>query len=135
MLNDPPKFYLFEDGNGWHKTDDTLTRKITMDISLGKVVQTAGRCFYPQWPKPKYKSATRLAWKVNAEGYVVLRWWWKIKEHNKKHQGCKMLNGKQCGVRIPERLRWDEKQDYWVLVSTDGRASEQEAKVLDKKLD
>ena len=51
MLNDPPKFYLFEDGNGWHKTDDTLTQKITMDISLGKVVQTAGRCFYPHTTK------------------------------------------------------------------------------------
>lgn len=128
-----PIFYMYEDKDGWHKTDDDLTHEIWKHLALGTPLDTAGRSFYPQYEPPRFKSETKQATRVNSDGNEVARWFWCIRDHNRKHSRCIMLQpGKKCGVKRLARLRWDEKTKLWVLAEMPGKATDAEARQLDK---
>lgn len=102
--SDNPTFYVYEDENGWHKTDKALTDKLNSPTFNDPTI-LAGRTFYPQWPEPEYKSQTRYAWRITPDGYKVVR--------NREIPG----DGKRHAVvHIPLYLRWDDAKKFWVLV-------------------
>ena len=128
-----PIFYMYEDKDGWHKTDSDLTHEIWKHLALGTPLDTAGRSFYPQYEPPRFKSETKQATRVTSDGNEVARWFWCIRDHNRKHSRCIMLaSGKKCGVKRLARLRWDEKTKLWVLAEMPGKATDAEARQLDK---
>ena len=131
---DLPLYFLYEDKNGWRKTNATLTKEILDHIRYGKPFDCAGRSFFPQYEKPKWLSETKVAWKVNADGVEVARWFWKVRHHEKKHgTRCRMVDGKRCGVKVLHRLRWDDKKKIWVLVEVADQATPDEERILDQK--
>lgn len=134
--NSNPIFFMFEDEKGWKKTDKQLTYNILAHLGWGKKLDCAGRSFYPQWEKPTNKNEKKVAWRVDPEGQQMVRWSWLVRKHEKSHgTGCKMLNGKQCAIRVANTLRWDEKKQFWVLDEREGIATETESERLDKKLE
>ena len=126
-----PTFYLYENQDGWQRTSDDLTAEINNHIFGTRDFNCAGRSFYPQWGKPKFKSQTRLAWRLDDEDGVVVRWRWIERTHKAGHRGCKILSGKQCAFRQAAMLRWDDSSNYWVMVQPPNEASETDSKRLD----
>ena len=119
--SDRPTFYIYECANGWRKTDKALTDAINSHIFGTGKLDTAGRSFYPQWPEPDYKSDTRPAWRVNSEGIMVVRTYWRIRDHDKR-----------CGFRCAHRLAWNADKKLWTLVDTINEATAEEARKLSR---
>ena len=132
--SDRPTFYIYESDNGWRKTDKALTDAINAHIFGTGKLDTAGRSFYPQWPEPDYKSDTRPAWRVNADGIMVVRTYWRIRDHEPAKHGtrCAKLADKRCGFRCAHRLAWNADKKLWTLVDTINEATAEEARKLSR---
>lgn len=128
-----PLYYIYEGKDGWHKTDADLTHAIWKHITLGAQFDSAGRSFFPQYEAPRFKSETKPAIRITPDGDEVVRWFWCIRDHNRKHNRCIMLDGgKKCGTKVPAKLRWDDQKKLWVLAEMPGKATDAEARQLDK---
>lgn len=129
--NDIPDFYIFKGEDGKHyKTDQALTNLINRHVFLGRDFEQNGREFYPQWQEPEFKSITRYAWYLTADGERRVRWYWAIVDHKKSHGRCERLEQGQCAVKIPLRLGWSTKAKLWTIVEpTDRATSEQVRKI------
>ena len=98
-----PTFYIYEDENGWHKTDKELTAKLNSPRFYDPKL-LAGRSFYPQWPEPEFKSQTRIAWFIQPDCTKVVR--------------TETINDGKRGYRKARMLRWDADKKFWVLCET-----------------
>lgn len=98
--SDNPTFYIYEDENGWHRTDAKLTAQLNSP-TFNDTSILAGRTFYPQWPEPEFKSETRVAWRITPDGTKVVR--------------NRLIEGEKRPKRIALMLRWDGDKKFWVL--------------------
>lgn len=101
--SDNPTFYVYEDKDGWHKTDKALTDQLNSP-TFNDASILAGRSFYPQWPEPEYKSQTRYAWRITPDGTKVVR-----------NREITTEGKRRATVHIPLYLRWDADKKFWVL--------------------
>lgn len=126
-----PSHYIYEDGEGWHKTSPKVTNEINKAIAEHRPASTAGRTLYPQWPAPKY-SERITAWRINPEGYQVARWYWKIDDHEKSHgNNCRILDGGKCARKTIAKLKYNAEVKSWTLAEMPGKASKSEARRAD----
>ena len=134
--SDRPIFYIYETENGWRKTDATLTQTINAHAFGNGSLDTAGRCFFPQWPEPEYKSATRPAWKIDTDGIIKVRTYWRVRDHepNKHGNRCARLDDKRCAFRCAHHLAWNQNKKLWTLIETENEATADEAKKLTNQL-
>lgn len=130
--NDLPDWYVYQDaGAKWYKTDERLTHEINRHVFLGRDFDQHGRAFYPQWEEPEFKSQTKYAWYLTADGERRVRWQWAIVEHRKGHGHCVRLDKGQCAVRIPLMLRWDAKTKCWTKVEPTNAATKDEVRKIE----
>lgn len=114
--NDWPTFYIYEDSDGWHRTDKRLTEEINGCVFLRHKFDPAGRRFYPQWPEPKNKSEARVAWVLNENGYRAARWRWIERDHKKTHANCEPTIQGKCRSRVLVRLSYDSAKRLWTQI-------------------
>lgn len=128
-----PDYYLYQKDGIWFKTDDALTKLISAHIFGLKAVQLPKMVFYPNWDKNEAQGAKYVAWRVNSFGEQVVRWYWKVGEHNKKKCGdrCKRLEDGRCAIKCPCSIEWNDAAKCWQLSKMQYKASEAEAKILD----
>ncbi len=133
--SDRPTFYIYEDKGTWRKTDAKLTQAINAHIFGIAPLDTAGRSFFPQWPEPDYKSDTRPAWRVDTDGIIKVRTYWRIRDHEPAKHGtrCARIDEKHCGFRCAHRLAWNKDKNLWTLVDTINEATPEEAKKLSRQ--
>lgn len=108
-----PTFYIYEEADGWKRTDDALTKEINGHVFLGRDFQTNGRSFYPQWPEPEFKSERRQAWLLDANGEVRARWYFKEVDHTKHHHRCDKIGQGRCRIQVPLKLSYDPQKKFW----------------------
>lgn len=108
--SDLPTFYIYEDKDGWHKTDVELTKKLNSP-TFNDASILAGRSFYPQWPEPEFKSQTRYAWRITPDGTKVVR---NEIIKTEKRDYCRAL-----------MLRWDCDKKFWVLNRSETQQDQQ----------
>lgn len=132
--SDRPIYYIYESEDGWHKTDANLTQKINSHIFSNANLDTAGRSFYPQWPEPDYKSDTRPAWRIDKDGILKVRTYWRVRDHNPNKHGnrCARIDEKHCGFRCAHRLGWNQDKKMWTLLDTISEATPDEIKKLSR---
>lgn len=128
---DDPTFYLYEDNDGWKKTDDALTKEINHSLRIGKPVETAGRSLYPQWAKPQNPHKTVIAWRITAEGYRVVRYFWRTQEHSKDCGRCKMVDDTTCAHQVPYMLKYDPNTAFWTLANGADAVDAKTQRILD----
>lgn len=109
-----PSFYLFEDKDGWHKSNEALTKDINYHIFCGRPFDCAGKTFFPQWPEPELKSQTRQAWRLDADGEIKARWYWKEIDHQRWHHKCELTDKGRCRIQKPLKMRWDGDRKLWI---------------------
>lgn len=109
-----PTFYLFEDSDGWHKSNENLTKDINFHIFCGRPFDCAGKTFFPQWPEPEFKSKIMQAWRLDADGDIKARWYWKEVDHKKSHSKCELTSAGKCRIQVPLKMRWDDTKKFWI---------------------
>lgn len=129
---DAPDYYLYQKDGQWFRTDDALTKLISAHIFGKKDVQLPHLVFYPNWNKEGLPGAKYVAWRVNEFGEMVVRWYWRIKDHSKKCRQCKKLDNGRCAEKVPALIEWSEIAHRWALAPLSMKASEEESKVLDR---
>lgn len=112
-----PTYYVYEDRDGWKKTDERLTKDINQHIFFGRQFDTAGRSFYPQWPEPANKTEKRQAWLIDANGEMRARCYTKEVDHTKHHYGCEQLGQGRCRIAVPLKLSYDIQKKLWTKVA------------------
>lgn len=114
--SDLPTFYIYKDKDGTHKTDEELTKQLNSPGWIDTKI-TTGVEFFPQWPAPKYKSQTRPAWKINAEGYKVVRTREIECEHKPSHgHTCRLKgDGAHCYRTTAQMLIYDIRKHFWII--------------------
>lgn len=132
--SDRPNFYIYESADGWRKTDAKLTAELNKLFTSGPA-STAGRSFYPQWPEPAYKSETKTAWFIDADGTAKVRTYWRIRDHEPQKHGnrCARIDEKRCAFRCPHKLAWNADKKLWTLIETTNEATKDEAARLSKQ--
>lgn len=113
---DLPAFYLFKGDDGkMRRTKPDMTEALNR-INIRKKPLELTRDYYPQWPEPNFKSQTRPAWKITADGVRVVRWYKRRCQHNRTHGGgtCRMIDDKECARTCAISLQWDAKTSLWV---------------------
>lgn len=113
---DLPIYYLFKgDDQKWHRTKKEMTDALNR-ITIRKQPLVITTAYYPQWREPDFKSQTRPAWYITADGDRVVRWYRRRCQHNKTHGNgsCKMINDKECARTCAIYLQWDAKSSLWV---------------------
>lgn len=128
-----PDYYLYKKDGDWFKTDDALTRQINDHIRGSSAISLPRMEFLPNWKAEGLHGAKYVAWRVNEFGEQVIRWYWQVTEHSKKHKNCIKLDNGRCGVKVPAIIEWNDALKMWQLAPMHGKASEDEAKVLDKR--
>lgn len=131
MHSDEPIFYMYEDKDGWKKTDKHTTEEINRSIRSGIPFDTAGRVLFPQWAKPKNPRKTVVAWLVTKEGYRAVRYFWRIQEHSRACGRCKMVDDTTCAHQVPYTLKYDPNTAFWTLANGADAASPKLHKILD----
>ena len=101
--SDNPTFYVYEDKDGWHKTDKRFTDQLNSP-TFNDASILAGRSFYPQWPEPEFKSQLRYAWRITPDGTKVVR-----------NREITTEGKRRATIHIPLYLRWDDAKKFWVL--------------------
>lgn len=130
--SDLPTYYLYQDaGAKWYKSDAALTREINRHVFLGRDFDQHGRAFFPQWPEPEFKSQTRSAWLLAADGERKVRWTWIITEHKKSHGKCTRLDKGQCAVQAPLLLGWDPQRKLWTKVDNPAAATKEQVRKIE----
>lgn len=129
---DAPDYYLYQKDGMWFKTDERLTKLISAHIFGKKDVQLPKVVFYPNWNDKGLPGAKYVAWRVNENGDMVIRWYWRVQEHTKKCRQCKKLDNGRCAQKIPAMIEWSDVANRWALAPLSMKASEEESKVLDK---
>lgn len=127
-----PDYYVYQKDDKWFKTDAKLTKVITRRIFAHSTVQLPKLVFYPNWNEQGLRNAKYVAWRVNEDGEQVVRWYWKVSDHSKSCKGCKRMDNGKCAVKIPATIEWNESGKCWSLSPMPSKATESEAKVLDK---
>lgn len=134
MLPKLPDYYVYKKDGRWYKTDDALTKRISARIFALKTLELPKMIFYPNWNNEGPQGAKYTAWRVNMDGEQVARWYWKVKEHSKKCKGrCISLGDGRCATKAIAMLEWSPASRCWVLAPMEGKASDEEAKILDEK--
>lgn len=128
-----PDYYLYQKDGMWFKTDNALTKQINRHICGDKASELPKIVFYPNWSAEGLQGAKYVAWRVNQFGEQVIRWYWQVKEHSKKCKNCIKLDNGRCGIKVPALIEWNKAANCWQLAPMSGKASEDEAKVLDKR--
>lgn len=129
--SDWPTFYLYQgEGAKWYKSDATLTGQINRHVFLNEPLETNGCAFYPQWPEPAFKSETRIAWNLAADGSRQARWCWQVVAHKKSHGKCKPIGNGKCGVKVLLKLGWNAKTNLWTLVENPDAATKDQIKQI-----
>lgn len=126
-----PDYYLYQKDGVWFKTDEQLTKLINSRIFDFKKVELPKIEFYPNWNAQGAQNAKYTAWKVNKFGEQVVRWYWKVNEHSKKHSLCSKIGEGRCAVKVPAVIEWSSVAGYWALEKAQYKANEAEAKILD----
>lgn len=117
-ISDWPSFYLYEHPTGeWHRTDERLTREINRHVFLNADFDCAGRAFYPQWPEPANKTATKAAWILRPDGTRSARWAWIERDHAKWHASCELTDKGRCRSRVLVRLSYDPQKKFWTKIT------------------
>jgi len=129
---DAPDYYLYQKDGAWFKTDERLTKLISAHIFGKKDVQLPKVVFYPNWNDKGLPGAKYVAWRVNEFGEMVVRWYWRVKDHSKKCRQCKKLDNGRCAQKVPALIEWSDVAHRWALAPLSMKASEEESKVLDK---
>lgn len=127
-----PDYYLYEKDGRWYKTDDALTKAISSRIFANKTAQIPKMVFYPNWNAKGLSGAKYAAWRVNKFGEQVMRWYWRVGEHSKRCKNCIKLDNGRCAVKMVAMIEWNEQGHCWSLAKMPGRATDEEAEVLDK---
>lgn len=131
IQSDWPTFFLYQDTGGkWFKSDERLTLELNRHAFMGKPFETNGRAFYPQWAEPDFKSETRVAWRINADGDREARWCWQVVAHKKSHGKCKPLGNGKCAVKVLLKLQWDIKKKLWILADNPDAADKSQIKQI-----
>lgn len=126
-----PDYYLYQKDGIWFKTDEDMTKLINSRIFGSMRAEIPKMEFIPNWNARGLENGEYVAWKVNAFGYRVVRWYWKVGEHSKKHLLCCSLGGGRCGAKSPAVIEWNKAANSWSLKKAQNKASEDEAKILD----
>lgn len=108
-----PTCYFYEVKDGWMRTSETLTKEINQHVRNNAPLETAGRSFLPQFQEPYDKGMKLPAWRVDASGDVVVRWYWRSCHHTKTCVGCKVIDSERCLKRCPILLEWDLTNKVW----------------------
>ena len=133
--SDLPNWYVYQDTGGkWFKSDAALTREINRHVFLGRDFDQHGRAFYPQWNEPEFKSDTKAAWYLTADGERRIRWLWKIVEHKKSHGHCIRLDKGQCAIKVPMKLGWNIKTKCWEKITPPDAATKDEVRKIEHKI-
>lgn len=129
-----PDYYLYKKDDKWFKTDANLTKQISAHIRGLKAVQIPKMTFYPNWNNEGVPGAKYAAWRVNEDGDVVARWYWKVRDHDKKTcRNCKRLPDGRCAIRVIAMIEWNKAGNCWSLAKMPDKASESDEKILDKE--
>lgn len=128
-----PKFYLYEDKDGWHRCDKGTTDTLNKAVMMGRQAPTEGKAFYPQWGEPKDPKQTVVAWRIAPNGYRVVRYFWRLETHSKACGRCKMVDDTNCAHIVPYTLKYDPTTQMWVLANGGDAVSAGLAKILDSK--
>lgn len=126
--SDWPTFYIYQDQDGWHRTDDRLTLDINRCVFLRQPFNTAGRAFYPQWPEPTDKTKTRVAWYLRSTSERAARWAWVDRDHHKWHSSCELTTPGRCRSKILLRLSYDPAKKFWTQVANINENKENQCK-------
>lgn len=130
-----PAFYIYQkDDKSWHRTDKSVTKDLNDSVYTHAPIKDylRGYSYYPQWGEPKYPRS-ETAWRITKDGEQVARWYWRVDNHDSSHaRGCKMLDTSKCGRKVICKLIYDKNKDFWVLADMPCRATDIEAKQLDK---
>ena len=126
-----PDYYLYQKDGVWFKTDDSLTKNINENIAFNAGHELPAMEFYPNWNvggKEKF-----VAWRVNRFGEQVVRWYWKVADHGKNCGACVKLSDIRCATKTIAMIEWNTSANCWQLCPMEDKASNEEAKILDKR--
>jgi hypothetical protein len=127
-----PDYYLYQKDGVWFKTDSSATKAISERIFAHRGTSLPKVEYIPNWKARGLENGEYLAWKVNRNGEIVVRWYWKVGEHSKKCGRCVRLGGGRCAIKAPAAIEWNKAANSWSLRKMQDKASEDEAKILDK---
>lgn len=127
-----PDYYIYKKDDKWFKTDAQLTKTISAHIFASKAADLPKIVFYPNWNAKSAKGAKYGAWRVNENGEMVMRWYWKVFEGSEKTaRKCAKLGDGRYAARVPAMIEWSAAAGRWVLTEMVGKAAAEEEKILD----
>ena len=115
-----PVSYLYQDKDGWHKTDERFTSDLNKSFVMRRHTMTAdelhGFSFYPQFREPNEDEADlRIpAWRITSDGYVVARFKDVESEHKSWHRDCKVVGDGVCLRHKLIELKWSKETKMWI---------------------
>lgn len=119
-----PTFYLYKRDDGkWCRTSKELTEEINKHIYFGCDFDTQKHAFFPQWDEPEFKSETKPAWYMHADGLLRMRWTLTVRDHIRTHSRCTPLGDGSCLQHSPLKLGWDPKYKMWTIIEPQNKAT------------
>lgn len=127
------KTYKYEDKGQWYCVTETDLKKIKSGEGEPNYI---GRALYPIYDDPSEKEIekgkTRIPATVIRDGATpMVRWYWQIREHDKRHHDCTVLGDGLCGFKMIRYLGWNAKEQTWELLPMVNHATPEQEKVLD----
>lgn len=114
-MNDLPIYYMYEDDNGWHKTDQSLTQALNKVIKGAGQMPTSAYAFLPQYKRPSDLKARRKALIIMSDGTIAVRTKYITRTHSDKHYRCEMVDDEHCRCRVAQMLEYDSNRNMWII--------------------
>ena len=115
-----PIYYLFQDKDGWHKTDARLTDDLNKSFVMRRYTMSEtelhGFSFYPQFREPNKDEANlRIpAWRITGDGYTVARFRDVECEHKSWHRDCRVIANGICMRHKLIELEYLTEKKMWI---------------------
>lgn len=127
------KSFKYEDKGQWYLIDDDEAKRLMG--GAGESNQS-NHTLYPIFDAPTKAeiaaSKTRTpAWLIRPYGRPAVRWYWQVREHRKKHEGCKVLGDGLCAFKMVRYYDWNDETNEWELLPMVNHATPEQEKVLD----
>lgn len=122
-IHQMPIYYVFQDKDGWRKTDERFTEDLNKSFVMRKyripIGELQGFSFYPQFREPSKEEIQEgiqiPAWRITADGEIVARWDFVECEHKSWHRDCLRVSDTICKRRCLLNLCWDSKRKVWIV--------------------
>lgn len=111
------------------ETTEAVTMQINASLRRREIIKTGGVELLPQFEAPSDQKMKRLAWKISAEGYQVVRWSYIEGEHHASHGSrCIMTEAGQCRHPVALKLGWNPTVKRWTIAKSPEVAPESSTK-------